>query len=85
MVSFLLSTELHNKAKSGWLLKIHFFVLCTLRFLTQEMSVGKRRENTTIGHCIMIMTYSKLQLSLATERQTQHREVHRTWPLCVLV
>lgn len=46
MVSFLLSTELHNKAKSGWLLKIHFFVLCTLRFLTQEMSVGKRRENT---------------------------------------
>lgn len=38
--------KLTKEAKSGWLLKIYFFVFYALRISTQEMSVGKRRENT---------------------------------------
>lgn len=37
--------KLTKEAKSGWLLKI-YFVFYALRISTQEMSVGKRRENT---------------------------------------
>lgn len=68
-----------KEAKSGWLLKTHFSVFCALRFCTQEMSVGKRRESTNDR-----APDSKLQLSIVTERQTRHQMFHRSWPPWVL-
>lgn len=64
-----------KEAKSGWLLKTHFSVFRALRFCTQEMSVGKRRESTNDR-----VPDSKLQLSIVTERQTRHQMFHRSWP-----